>query len=71
MQAELYACEPEELLDLMGVAQGASAIDIGCGALGAPRVGIVETVDDHEYSHSQIIDREARRSHLVALPPRR
>lgn len=33
-QAEVYATEAEELLDRIGVADGASAIDLGCGVLG-------------------------------------
>jgi ubiquinone/menaquinone biosynthesis C-methylase UbiE len=34
MQADVYAPEAEQLLDLIGVPMGASAIDLGCGALG-------------------------------------
>jgi ubiquinone/menaquinone biosynthesis C-methylase UbiE len=34
VQAEIYAPESEQLLDLIGVEQGATAIDVGCGALG-------------------------------------
>src|SRR5215472_13118589 len=33
-QAEVYADEAEQLLDLVGVAAGSSAIDVGCGVLG-------------------------------------
>jgi ubiquinone/menaquinone biosynthesis C-methylase UbiE len=33
-QAEVYAREAEELLDLIGIGAGASAIDVGCGVLG-------------------------------------
>jgi SAM-dependent methyltransferase len=33
-QAEVYAPEAEELLDIIGLASGASAIDVGCGVLG-------------------------------------
>lgn len=34
MQAEVYAAEAGELLDRIGLAAGASAIDVGCGTLG-------------------------------------
>ena len=33
-QAEVYADEAEQLLDLVGVTAGSSAIDVGCGVLG-------------------------------------
>jgi ubiquinone/menaquinone biosynthesis C-methylase UbiE len=33
-QAEVYAREAEELLDLVGVKEGASVVDVGCGVLG-------------------------------------
>ena len=33
-QAEVYAPEAEQLLDRIGLGAGASAIDVGCGALG-------------------------------------
>ncbi len=33
-QAEIYTPETEQLLDLIGVEQGTSALDVGCGALG-------------------------------------
>jgi SAM-dependent methyltransferase len=33
-QAEVYAPEAEQLLDIIGLASGASAIDVGCGVLG-------------------------------------
>jgi ubiquinone/menaquinone biosynthesis C-methylase UbiE len=33
-QAEVYAPEADELLDRVGLAEGASAIDVGCGVLG-------------------------------------
>lgn len=33
-QAEVYAAEAAQLLDLVGLAPGSSAIDVGCGALG-------------------------------------
>jgi len=33
-QAEVYADEAAELLDRVGVAEGSSAIDVGCGVLG-------------------------------------
>ena len=33
-QAEVYAEEAEQLLDLVGVTAGSSAIDVGCGVLG-------------------------------------
>ena len=33
-QAEVYAPEAEELLDRIGLAAGASAIDAGCGVIG-------------------------------------
>jgi hypothetical protein len=32
-QADVYAAEAAQLLDLAGPATGASAIDVGCGAL--------------------------------------
>lgn len=33
-QAEVYAAEADELLDRIGLAEGASAIDVACGAFG-------------------------------------
>jgi hypothetical protein len=33
-QAEVYAKEAAELLDLIGVDAGGTAIDVGCGVLG-------------------------------------
>jgi hypothetical protein len=33
-QAEVYAEEARQLLDLIGVGPGAAAVDIGCGVLG-------------------------------------
>jgi ubiquinone/menaquinone biosynthesis C-methylase UbiE len=33
-QAEVYAAEAEQLLDAVGLAPGASAIDLGCGMMG-------------------------------------
>ncbi len=43
-QAEVYAREANELFDLIGLATGAAAIDLGCGVMGvlhllAKRVG--------------------------------
>jgi ubiquinone/menaquinone biosynthesis C-methylase UbiE len=33
-QAEVYAAEARQLLDLIGIGPGAQAVDVGCGVLG-------------------------------------
>lgn len=56
-QAEVYAEEAGELFDLIGLAPGAAAIDVGCGVMGALHV-LVERVG----SNGRVVglDREPR-----------
>lgn len=56
-QAEVYAPEAEELLDLVNVLPGGSAADIGCGAL-----GILAQLRHRVGSHGRVVgvDRDER-----------
>lgn len=56
-QAEVYATEAEELLDLIGIGEGTSAIDIGCGVL-----GILHVLSARVGTHGRVVglDRESR-----------
>jgi SAM-dependent methyltransferase len=57
VQAEVYAPETEQLLDLIGMEQGASAIDVGCGAL-----GVLHLLRGRVGPHGRVVglDREPR-----------
>lgn len=56
-QAEVYAPEAQELLDRVGIGSGASAIDVGCGAM-----GIVHLLADQVGPKGRVVglDREPR-----------
>jgi SAM-dependent methyltransferase len=57
VQAEVYAPETEQLLDLIGMEQGASAVDVGCGAL-----GVLHLLRGRVGPHGRVVglDREPR-----------
>jgi SAM-dependent methyltransferase len=57
VQADVYAPETEQLLDLIGMEQGASAIDVGCGAL-----GVLHVLRGRVGPHGRVVglDREPR-----------
>jgi ubiquinone/menaquinone biosynthesis C-methylase UbiE len=56
-QAEVYAKEATELFDLIGVDEGSSAIDVGCGVL-----GVVHLLAERVGAGGRVVglDREAR-----------
>ncbi|MBV9534673.1 MAG: hypothetical protein JO321_04575, partial [Solirubrobacterales bacterium] len=56
-QAEVYAKEAGELLDLIGLGAGSAAIDVGCGVL-----GVVHLLAERVGPEGRVVglDREAR-----------
>lgn len=56
-QAEVYAEEASELFDLIGIAPGAAAIDVGCGVM-----GVLHVLADRVGSNGRVVglDREPR-----------
>ena len=71
-QAEVYADEAEQLLDLVGVTAGSSAIDVGCGVLGilpllCARAGPVGRVVGLE-RETRILDAARQNAAELGLP---
>jgi hypothetical protein len=60
-QAAVLAAKTNELLDLIAVGEGASVIDIGCGAL-----GILPTLSDTVGVHGPPVRKMAQRTARVA-----
>jgi ubiquinone/menaquinone biosynthesis C-methylase UbiE len=56
-QAEVYAHEANELLDLIGIADNTAAIDVGCGVM-----GVLHLIAERVGAGGRVVglDREAR-----------